>query len=735
MTDPYGRTPAGLIQRIMQRLTSVESRLARGGALPDRLGADGLQVTDWNTATDVGFYWGSGASNQPSGATKWVGITQSADGGATLVQTLIRPDAPTAPVQTRTYSAGAWGAWGPASAGTTVQPGVIQPFGGATIPVGWLLCNGQAISRTTYAPLFAVIGTSYGIGDGSTTFNVPDMRGKVPVGLDGTSDFPTLGVSGGEKAHTLTTPEMPSHQHQQFYASNAISAGGGSSVGGMTSSGATGATAAQQYVAAVGGGGAHNNLQPYLTVNFIISTGYVAGSFNPSALPPRLDARGAQITDWNSATDAGFYWGDAAVTHAPYANRWDGVVSVGQDSRVDQELVNSLSPVKWMRSRKSVANEAYNSQPDPTVYGVGANGTQPRASAEWVGRWSWTATVPTSGAPNGGAFYRLTCPSSQDSSSRGWNLYDNVDFMSSVNQQSRMQPSMAGETITVSVYMRCSKAVTAYIMAANGDGAGNKLEAFAGPNVAIPANTWTLVSGTFTATRDGVWGFGAYLQGGVAFVSGDTLDGAQLQVTYPSGKWTLWRRSDNLLIPVRCIGGTSAAQVTRAIDMVTGRYNITAGDKYFAMDGIFTDEFRAYQMLFQWYTGDANGSGVRFRQNGVEIAPGTGYGYTGIYANGTTLAAIASTANQGSFPASSGNGFSGEVVITEPMSAVGNTNQKRMRAVWHHYGSPEGQTNISSSLGGYDTYHLDGFAIYLSSQGINGVAAGSTAWISVKGIA
>ena len=71
--------------------------------------------------------------------------------------------------------------------------GVINPYGGATAPDGWLLCYGQALSRTEYADLFAVIGTSFGSGDGSTTFNVPDLRGKFAEGLPASGK--TLGES------------------------------------------------------------------------------------------------------------------------------------------------------------------------------------------------------------------------------------------------------------------------------------------------------------------------------------------------------------------------------------------------------------------------------------------------------------------------------------------------------------------------------------------------------------
>lgn len=99
-----------------------------------------------------------------------------------------------------------------------VPTGAVMPFANAIAPTGWLLCFGQAVSRTTFAALFAVCGGSFGAGDGSTTFNVPDMRGRVGVGKDDMGGVaanritaaiiagsPTVGAAGGSQTSTTTT--------------------------------------------------------------------------------------------------------------------------------------------------------------------------------------------------------------------------------------------------------------------------------------------------------------------------------------------------------------------------------------------------------------------------------------------------------------------------------------------------------------------------------------------------
>lgn len=172
--------------------------------------------------------------------------------------------------------------------GLGLPAGMIQPSASINLPAGWLLCDGRAVDRTTYADLYAAIGVRYGAGNGSTTFNLPQLQGRVPVGYSATdTEFNALGKTGGAKTHTLTIAEMPFHSHgvndpghshaQNVTANNGspgvrrdYASDGASSAfpqGINTNSSTTGITTVGN-----GGGGAHNNLQPYQTVNYLIKT-------------------------------------------------------------------------------------------------------------------------------------------------------------------------------------------------------------------------------------------------------------------------------------------------------------------------------------------------------------------------------------------------------------------------------------------------------------------------------
>lgn len=152
--------------------------------------------------------------------------------------------------------------------------GVILPFGGTVAPTGYLLCDGAAVSRSTYATLFAAIGTAFGVGDGSTTFNLPAPANKVlrgagtiALGASGGSDTHDHGAATG--SHVLTADEMPTHSH-------GLKVGGSGSTQALVDTGGSGTDA---NTGSVGGGSGHthtvssvSNIPAALGVNHIIKT-------------------------------------------------------------------------------------------------------------------------------------------------------------------------------------------------------------------------------------------------------------------------------------------------------------------------------------------------------------------------------------------------------------------------------------------------------------------------------
>lgn len=165
--------------------------------------------------------------------------------------------------------------------------GVVVPFAGSAAPTGWLFCAGQVVSRSTYADLFATLGTTYGAGDGTTTFALPDLRGRVPFGLDamgGGSDggrlsvANTLGLTGGAEkksgttdAYTLTIADIPSHSHGIQSGNNTTGTGN------YVDNGSVSSTDPGASTLPVGGGGGHSHgignfdvMPPYMLLNYII---------------------------------------------------------------------------------------------------------------------------------------------------------------------------------------------------------------------------------------------------------------------------------------------------------------------------------------------------------------------------------------------------------------------------------------------------------------------------------
>lgn len=188
-------------------------------------------------------------------------------------------------------------------ANIAVQPqpvGVVEAFAGSNAPNGWLICDGSQVSRSLFPELFSVISTTYGSGDGFSTFTLPDLRGRTIAGRDGINNMnngPTnrltsthfgasgtaLGNNGGNESHTLSTTQMPSHDHGGLTSTenNYPTYGVGYVIAGrdrsIASSGAGWGVWAtvdgythRHTISAQGGGGGHNNTQPTIILNYII---------------------------------------------------------------------------------------------------------------------------------------------------------------------------------------------------------------------------------------------------------------------------------------------------------------------------------------------------------------------------------------------------------------------------------------------------------------------------------
>ena len=208
--------------------------------------------------------------------------------------------------------------------------GSIMPFAGATIPAGWLLCDGAAVSRTTYSSLYAALGgisSPWGQGNGSTTFNLPDLRTRVPVGKNGSGTFSALGAIGGAEtmslqeahlaAHTHTfsgtTSNTGSHQHappvavvyggnastyRSLFATNSGFWSGGDWNNAVTSGGAhdhtySGTTSSK------GSGQAFGLLQPYAVVNYIIKFSAVVAA-SDTEIATRMGQAEATVNGYDS---------------------------------------------------------------------------------------------------------------------------------------------------------------------------------------------------------------------------------------------------------------------------------------------------------------------------------------------------------------------------------------------------------------------------------------------------
>jgi microcystin-dependent protein len=166
-----------------------------------------------------------------------------------------------------------------------IPTATIVPWSSASVPTGFLECNGAAVSRSTYSALFAIVGTTYGAGDGASTFNVPDLQDNVAIGKSGTKALASTGgantvtstgnVGGSTANATLTTAQLASHSHPAVINRPQAIAQGGINLG-MNQNGNTGSTGSgtghSHNMSATFSGDATSVVQPYLTVIYIIKT-------------------------------------------------------------------------------------------------------------------------------------------------------------------------------------------------------------------------------------------------------------------------------------------------------------------------------------------------------------------------------------------------------------------------------------------------------------------------------
>jgi len=239
--------------------------------------ASGDQVTAQKLIDIVGQAYFTSAADTTDNSTLTLGSSKLKvkDAGITATQ-LATDSVITAKIQDGAVTAAKLDA---GAVSVLMPTASIMPYAGSSAPTGYLLCDGAAISRSTYSTLFGLLATTYGSGDGSSTFNIPDLRGRVIAGQDdmggasanrltgltGGVDGDVLGGSGGAETHTLSTAEMPSHTHD---TGNIAGTGPYAESGDVSG----GSVAQNLTTLPTGGGGAHNNVQPTIILNYIIKT-------------------------------------------------------------------------------------------------------------------------------------------------------------------------------------------------------------------------------------------------------------------------------------------------------------------------------------------------------------------------------------------------------------------------------------------------------------------------------
>lgn len=168
-----------------------------------------------------------------------------------------------------------WNRTGAGQGGSISPTGAISAFAALIPPDGWIVCDGSAVSRTIYAALFGIIGTTWGAGDHSTTFNIPDLRGRSLIGVSGSH---LIASTGGSENVNLSVSQLPSHSHTVTDPGHVHTALTATSVGttgtdpGSSTAGNTGSSVTGITIGNTGGGDPVNILNPYAAIIWIIKT-------------------------------------------------------------------------------------------------------------------------------------------------------------------------------------------------------------------------------------------------------------------------------------------------------------------------------------------------------------------------------------------------------------------------------------------------------------------------------
>ena len=389
------------------------------------------------SANGITFVWNGSAWKRQTGATKGIKGEPGATGptgpqGPAGSGGSIGPTGPTGPSGGQ-GSAGDKGQKGETGGGAPV--GQIIAWSGAynSLPSGYLICDGSAISRTTYAALFAVVGTTHGSGNGSTTFNLPDLQSKFITGAssDPNNSGYSVGAEGGADTVTLTVAQMPSHKHTTTFDNKKYFPGGGSTS--VSYGGAGGYPADTFSMSNEGGGQSHENRPPYYALCYIIQ--FAQGGTVAKGQKGEAGTSGTSTTI-NSNADNRIITGSATANelNAETNFTYDGSNAVLTHSNGQIQLNASDGSIELVRNSGDAFIDFKNSTSDDYDVRIAQNGTG--SGLQITGDLDVTGTITGSLAAS--VVKQVREAASLTQSSAGTTYTDKVTLTMTVQNNSRV---------------------------------------------------------------------------------------------------------------------------------------------------------------------------------------------------------------------------------------------------------------------------------------------------------